>query len=340
VNRIRLLPVVILMIGALLVLKTVGLVTQGSYALTGVNVALASGGGGGGHGAPAEPAATATLSQPTVSDPSPTLADTAPTAGEQPAAAAGGHGAPAPAADHGAPTPELGHGADATQVAEANIEGAVDGGHGAPASPNSVAEFNACAPRPVGEETPDGQLTAVAGDCPPLKDAVPQLSTPAGNIDLGASDPSLTEQVLLDRLAARRTELDSYEQELALRASLIDAAEKRVNERTATLQALESQISSLVDERKKLEEDQFASIVSMYKTMKPKDAAGIFNTLEMDVLLRVAKMMPPRNMAPILAAMDRTKAEALTVALASQTSENPEQMGAADLSALPQIVGQ
>lgn len=339
-TRIRLLPVVILMIGALLVLKTVGLVTQGSYALTGVNVALAAGGGGG-HGAPAEPAATATMSQPTVSDTSPTIADTAPTAGEQPAAAAGGHGAPAPATDHGAsPAPEAGHGTDATAVAEANIEGATDGGHGAPASPNSVAEFNACAPRPVGEETPEGQLTAIGGDCPPLTDAVPQLTTPAGNVALGGSDPSLTEQVLLDRLAARRTELDSYEQELALRASLIDAAEKRVNERTATLQALESQISTLVDERKKLEEDQFASIVSMYKTMKPKDAAGIFDSLEMDVLVRVAKMMPPRNMAPILAAMDRAKAEELTVALAAQTSENPEQMGAADLSALPQIVGQ
>lgn len=341
-TRIRLLPVVILMIGALLALKTVGLVTQGSYALTGVNVAFAAGGGGGGgHSAPAEPADTATMSQPTVSDTSPTIADTAPTAGEQPAAAAGGHGAPAPATDHGAaPAPEAGHGTDATVVAETNIEGATDASHGAPEGSNSVAEFNACAPRPVGEGTPEGQLTAIAGDCPPLKDAVPQLTTPSGNIDLGASDPTLTEQVLLDRLAARRSELDSYEQELALRASLIDAAEKRVNERTATLQALESQISTLVDERKKLEEDQFTAIVSMYQTMKPKDAAGIFDSLEMDVLVRVAKMMPPRKMAPILAAMDRAKAEQLTVALASQTSENPEQMGAADLAALPQIVGQ
>jgi len=342
VTRIRLLPVVILMIGALLVLKTVGLVTQGGYALNGVNVALASGGGGGGHGgAPAGPAETATLSQPTVSDTAPTIADTAPTAGEQPAAAAGGHGAPAPSGEHGAPpAAESGHGGEATAVAEANIESGAEGGHGAPEGANSVAEANACAPRPVGEETPDGQLTAIGGDCPPLTDAKPQLSTPGGNVDLGASDPTLTEQVLLDRLAARRTELNGYEQELALRASLIDAAEKRVNERTATLEALEAQISTLVDERKKLEEDQFTSIVSMYQTMKPKDAAGIFNSLEMGVLLRVAKMMPPRKMAPILAAMDRAKAEELTVALAAQTSENPEQMGAADLSALPQIVGQ
>ena len=350
-NRIRLLPVVILVVAALLVLKTVGLVTQGHYALSGVTPAMAAGGGGGeaagGHGGgAAAPAATTTLQQPTLSDAAPTLGDTSPTLGQQADAAAGGHGAP-PAAEggHGAPAPaaEGGHGAapavegEAVQVAEANVEGVpASGEHG---GSNSVADFNACAPRPVGEAA-GGQLTVVPGDCPPQTDAVPQLSTPSGNVDIGGSDPTLTEQVLLDRLAARRTELETYEQELAMRASLIDAAEKRANERTATLQALEGQIATLVEERKKLEEEQFTAIVSMYQTMKPKDAASIFNQLEIDILVRVAKMMSPRKMAPILAAMDTARAQELTVRLASETSENPEQMQAADLAALPQIVGQ
>lgn len=343
-NRIRLLPVVILVIAALLVLKTAGLVTQGHYALSGVTAAVASGGGGGGEaaghgGGAAAPTATTTLAQPTLSDSSPTMADTNPTVGQQ-AEAAGGHGAPAPAAEHGAPASEApvegGDGAP-TDVAEAAIDAGAEGGHG---GTNSVAEFNACAPRPVGEGTPEGQLTAIAGDCPPLTDAVPQLSTPAGVVDMNSGDKSLTEQVLLDRLSARRSELETYEQELVVRASLIDAAEKRVDDRTATLQALEAQIATLVDERKKLEEDQFAAIVSMYGTMKPKDAAGIFNDLDLDILVRVAKMISPRKMAPILAAMNTPRAQELTVRLASETSENPEQMQAADLAALPQIVGQ
>lgn len=347
-NRIRLLPVVILVVAALLVLKTVGLVTQGHYALSGVTPAMAAGGGGeaaGGHGGgAAAPVATTTLQQPTLADAAPTMGDAAPTLGQQPAPEAGGHGAP-PAAEGGhgtAAAPEGGHGAvpaggEAAQVAEANVETApAGGGHG---GSNSVADFNACAPRPVGE-TEGGQLTVVPGGCPPQTDAVPQLSTPTGKVDIGGSDPTLTEQVLLDRLAARRTELDNYEQELALRASLIDAAEKRANERTATLQALEAQIASLVEERKRLEEEQFTSLVSMYQTMKPKDAASIFNQLELDILVRVAKMMPPRKMAPIVAAMDTARAQELTVRLASETSENPEEMRAADLAALPQIVGQ
>jgi flagellar motility protein MotE (MotC chaperone) len=340
VNRIRLLPVVILMVAALLVLKTVGLVTQGHYALSGATPALAAGGGGGeaagGHGGAAAPAGVTTLQQPTLPDVAPTLGDTAPTIGQE-AAPAGDHGAaPSPEAGHAAPPAEGEH-SGADQVGEANIDAAAaEGEHG---GSNTVAEFNACAPRPVGE-VEGGQLTVVPGDCPPQTDAVPQLSTPSGNVVIGGSDPTLTEQVLLDRLAARRTELETYEQELAMRASLIDAAEKRANERTASLEALEAQIATLVDERKRLEEEQFTAIVSMYQTMKPKDAAGIFNQLEIDILVRVAKMMSPRKMAPILAAMETGRAQELTVRLAMETSENPEQMQAADLAALPQIVGQ
>lgn len=314
-TRIRLLPVVIMVIGALLVLKTMGLVTQGHYALSGVSPALAAGGG-----APAAdhaaPAGDVTLHQPTMSDASPTMGDTAPTMG-----------AAAPAAD--------GHGGTAELPAIASDFRAT-GHEGA----NSIAEFNACAPRKVETSGEGGQLTAIAGDCPPLLDAVPLMQTPSGNVEMGRTDPTLTEQVLLDRLVARRTELESYEQELAMRASLIDAAERRVSERATTLETLESQIATLVEERKRLEEEQFTAIVSMYQTMKPKDAAGIFNELDLDVLVRVAKMISPRKMAPILAAMGTARAQELTVRLASETSENPEQMRPADLAALPQIVGQ
>ena len=70
---------------------------------------------------------------------------------------------------------------------------------------------------------------------------------------------------------------------------------------------MEAQIASLVDQRQAMETGQFAGIVAMYENMRPKDAANIFNNLEMNVLLQVAKMMPPRKMAPILAEMVANK---------------------------------
>ncbi len=327
-TNVRLLPVVIFAIAALLVLKTLGLVTNGGYVLTGVSVAQAAGGGSGSGGA--APGETVTLpNEPTLEDASPTLSDGTPTLGEK--AASGGHGAPA--AGHGEPA--AGHGDSEGEDAQTA---------GEESASNTIANDNACAPRPVAEpgeaDTAEGELLVIPAECPPLADALPQLLTPGGTQPLAAGDATLTEQALLERLSARRTELDTYEQELAMRASLVEAAEKRIEERQQTLEAIEGQIASLVEQRKQMEEGQFAGIVAMYETMKPKDAANIFNALDIEVLLRVAKMMSPRKMAPILAEMDTMRAQELTVRMASASTDPLDQMAPEDLAALPQIVGQ
>ncbi|NGP17951.1 MotE family protein [Devosia aurantiaca] len=319
-KNIRLLPVVIMAVAALLVLKTIGLVTDGGYVLTGVQVARAAGGGS----APAPAAeggeAPTLPGEHTIEETTPTLDDATATVGDT--KAGGGHGAPAAEGEG----------------EEAHADEAI-----APVS-NSVEVANECAPKPVlaeGEEpSEDGELTVVPGDCPPLQDALPQILSNGQVSPLGAGDTALTEQALLERLSTRRGELENYEQDLAMRASLVEAAEARIEERQQTLQGIEDQIASLVEQRKEMEEGQFAGIVAMYETMKPKDAAKIFNALDIEVLLRVAKMMSPRKMAPILAEMDTVRAQELTVRMASASQDPLDSMAPEDLAALPQIVGQ
>lgn len=58
----------------------------------------------------------------------------------------------------------------------------------------------------------------------------------------------------------------------------------------------------------------------MYENMKPKDAARIFDTLDMDILLSVVEQMRGRKMSPILAAMNPEVAQRLTVELAARAS--------------------
>jgi len=316
VTNIRLLPIVIMAVAALLVLKTLGLATNGGYVLTGVTRAQAAGGGGASGGDMGQSEPITLPAEPTLADTTPTLSDGAPTIGGA-LDAAGGHGAPV-----------------AAEAVEAGGEASGD-------VANSVAAENACDPQPVaGAEIEGGQLLSVAADCAPLADALPHLVTPEGPAPFMAGDVTQTEQVLLERLAARRTELESYEQQLAMRASLVEAAEKRIEERQTTLQSIENQIAALVEQRKQMEEGQFAAIVAMYESMKPKDAAKIFDNLDMDVLLRVTRMMSPRKMSPILAEMNTTRAQELTVRMASADNDPLESMSPDDLAALPQIVGQ
>lgn len=88
-----------------------------------------------------------------------------------------------------------------------------------------------------------------------------------------------------------------------------------------------------------LDDEQFSGIVGMYETMKPKDAAAIFNELSMDVLLRVSTSMSPRKMAPVLAAMTTSRAQELTVKMAEKELEPTLDTPIDDFSSLPKING-
>ncbi len=60
------------------------------------------------------------------------------------------------------------------------------------------------------------------------------------------------------------------------------------------------------------------NIVTMYETMKPKDAARVFDRLNHEVLVPIVLAMNPRKMAEVLAVMQPETAERLTVALANK----------------------
>lgn len=321
-TKIRLLPVVVVAIAALLVLKTLGLVTNGGYVLAGTSLARAA------ESETASSGAGGLATEPTLTDTSPTLADKAPTLPQAAAEAAPESAAPTPSqgvycVDADATLTDSGE-ALVLQAASAGGEG-----HGESAE--------AAAPAPEASFA-----TAMTTDCLPSGDAVPMRITPDGRTVplIGPEGASSAEQQVLARLAARRAELQKYEEELALRSSIVDAAEKRIEERAATLEALESQISALVDQRQQMESGNFAGIVAMYETMRPKDAANIFNNLDMEVLLQVAKTMSPRKMAPIMAQMEAKRAQELTVRMAALAELPPAELTPEDLAALPQIVGQ
>jgi len=127
--------------------------------------------------------------------------------------------------------------------------------------------------------------------------------------------PSAVERGLLHSLSDRRRELDAREREIAMQGRLLEASERRVEARIDELKEIESRIETLFGVQEEAEEQQLNSLVTMYQSMKPKDAARIFGQLDMDILIQVVKRMSERKMAPILAAMDPIAAQELTVEL-------------------------
>ena len=172
-------------------------------------------------------------------------------------------------------------------------------------------------------------------------DAVPVTKNNNGDkIAIGSIDGvNNTERAILERLGERRTELELFSSELDVRLALVEAAENRLALRIANLEEIEARIDLKVKEKKSLDDAQFKGLVGMYETMKPGDAAAIFNDLPMNVLLRVASSMSSRKMAPVLAKMSKTRASELTQRLAEIEVEPTMQAPLDDVANLPQIIG-
>ena len=130
------------------------------------------------------------------------------------------------------------------------------------------------------------------------------------------SKMSHSEIRLLQELAERRDLLDKRERELDQRGVLLKAAEQRIVEQQEEFKKIRVEIKGLLDIKEKEESERLNRLVGIYSNMKPKDAATIFNELDMGVLLDVMKSMSARKVAPIIAAMDAERARTLTQQLA------------------------
>ncbi len=123
---------------------------------------------------------------------------------------------------------------------------------------------------------------------------------------------------LLQRLAERREELDQRERDMDVREKLLNATENDIDAKIETLKNIETQIRELVEAHDEQERLQIESLVQTYSAMKPKDAAGIFNSLDMDILISIIEKMTPRKAAEILANMNTSSANQITVELATR----------------------
>lgn len=161
---------------------------------------------------------------------------------------------------------------------------------------------------------------------PPTPTAKPPLAaTPGGDNAVDPLTMTPAEVELLQKLAGRRAELDRRAAELSQREVLMQATEKRIDEKIAKLQALEKDIGGIVDKQAAEDDARLKSLVKIYETMKPRDAARIFEQLDLPVLLGVVEHMKERSAAPILAAMDPSKARTVTLALAERKDQRMAQ---------------
>src|SRR5215468_6272503 len=173
----------------------------------------------------------------------------------------------------------------------------------------------------------------------PPKPAAPvtEPAKPDGVVVFPDQSPrvSESERAILERLQSRRQELDQRAREIEIRESLLKAAEKRIESKVEEMKALEGKAATAAGQRNEQEAARFKGIVTMYESMKPKDAAKVFDRLEMPVLIEIASQIAPRKMSDILGLMSPEAAERLTVELARRAGGDKSSASAE----LPKIEG-
>ncbi len=142
---------------------------------------------------------------------------------------------------------------------------------------------------------------------------------PAGLV-LPDKPVSASERAILERLQERRQELEARAREIDIRENLLKAAEKRIEGKVEEMKAVEARIGAATSQKTEADAAKFKGIVTMYEAMKPKDAAKIFDRLDMSVLIEVATQMAPRKLSDVVGVMQPEAAERLTVEMARRAS--------------------
>lgn len=194
------------------------------------------------------------------------------------------------------------------------------GGHAAKGKDAHASEAKTAAkdtPKELAKEPPKD----------PPKDTAQAPPAPAE----GDQGPHLTpsEIEVLQQLAQRREELARRADALDRREGLLKAAEHRLDQKLQGLKDLQATLERLIAEYKAQQDEQTQTLVKIYENMKPKDAARIFEELEMGTLLGVADRMKERKLAALLAEMNPARAKDVTEELA-RLRTLPKASGAAD----------
>ena len=139
-------------------------------------------------------------------------------------------------------------------------------------------------------------------------------STPAMRDD--GYDPAVLEK-LATELRQRRDEVEARSRALDAKAAAMALVEGRLNMQVGKLEALRKDLAGVLDTIGKDEEARLGQLVKVYEAMKAKQAAPIFDAMDIELLLRIVRRMRDAKVAAVVAEMNPDKARILTTRLAA-----------------------
>jgi flagellar motility protein MotE (MotC chaperone) len=129
---------------------------------------------------------------------------------------------------------------------------------------------------------------------------------------------NLTELNLLKTLSKRREQINNWDKEALNKENALKLAGELVEKKIIELQRLKEEVIKLTEEYKVKEGDKINTLVKIYETMKPKEAAKIFETLDMPILLQLMNKMKPTKVATVMGFIAPYRAKEISIEFTKQ----------------------
>lgn len=130
---------------------------------------------------------------------------------------------------------------------------------------------------------------------------------------------------ILDALKKREERVATREGELQTRLQALNLAEQEIDRKMAAMQAAEEKLRATLAMAETAAEDDVARLTQVYATMKPKQAAALFEEMDPEFAAGFLGRMRPDAAAAIMAGLTPQKAYTVSVLLAGRNAGAPRE---------------
>jgi|GEM_PF-7102220 len=123
---------------------------------------------------------------------------------------------------------------------------------------------------------------------------------------------------LLEAVQERGIQLDQREREMEERLALLNIAEAEIDKKRAALAEAEESLAKTLALADSAAEEDIIQLTAIYENVKPKQAVGIFATMDVNFAAGILSRMSAPKAADILALLDADKAYAISVLMAAR----------------------
>jgi len=145
------------------------------------------------------------------------------------------------------------------------------------------------------------------------------------SLEMASAAPTPDMPALLQAIQDREAQIAEREAYIDRRMQTLAVAEQRIREQMSALSEAESKLAATLSLADNATEEDVARLTEVYQRMKPAEAAGIFETMDIQFAAGFFSRMRPESSAAIMANLPADLAYSISVVMAGRNANAPRE---------------